>query len=87
MVTTRIDAYTMTEHCLRLAMCVIEKGKVYLRTRWIRDTQDTDGGGWGSWFSIIWLNIVWLWLTYAFILYLTIMFDQKQTLWSLRKYN
>ena len=57
MVTTVTDAYTLTKHCLRLATSVTEQGNVNVHSRRRRDTQDKDGGGRGSWFSIIWLTM------------------------------
>jgi len=51
------NAYIITKHCLTLARGVMEQGNVYVRSRQRRDTQGRNGGGRGSWFSIIWLTM------------------------------
>ena len=47
MVTVGIEAYTITEECMRLARSVTEHGNVYVRSRRMGDTQRRRGGGRG----------------------------------------
>ncbi|KAL5190374.1 hypothetical protein HKD37_04G009826 [Glycine soja] len=42
-IIARTDAYTLTEHCLRLARGVTEQRNVYVQSRCKRDTHDTLG--------------------------------------------
>ena len=42
-IIARTYAYTLTEHCLRLARGVTEQRNVYVQSRCKRDTHDTLG--------------------------------------------
>jgi len=47
MLTVGIDAYTITDQCIRLAKGITEHKNVYVRSRPRRDTQGRNGGGRG----------------------------------------